>query len=332
MFDPMNQNRINIGMAGDVMIGRGVDTAISRHGYAYAWGDLLPLIKSMDATIINLETTLTNGNRKVEKTFNFKASPDKIHTLTEAGITAVNLANNHILDYSEEGLSDTIRELQKAGIKYTGAGMNMEEACKPAILVCQNIRIGLLGFTDNEPGWQAGKTKCGVNYIDIRYSHDRERALEAIRELKEETDFVIISLHWGPNMNERPNRQFIEFAHLMISRGADIIHGHSAHIFQGIEVYRNKLILYDTGDFVDDYVVDPFLKNDHSFFFIIELVKNRIYRLRLVPVLISHYQVNQAVKKESEWSLQRMQQLSSEFGTTITETGEVHPAQELQIE
>lgn len=314
------------------MIGRGVNTAIARKGYVYPWGDLLPLIRSMDATIINLETTLTHGNRKVPKTFNFKASPDTIKTLTGAGITAVTLANNHILDFSEEGLADTIRALESAGIQCTGAGMNEQEAAKPVILNCKGIRIGLLGFTDNEPGWKAGPGQCGINYIDVRSSPDRGRALRAIGQLKEKADLVIVSIHWGPNMIERPNRHFMEFGRQMISGGADIIQGHSAHIFQGIEIYRQGLILYDTGDFVDDYVVDPYLKNDHSFFFIAELEKNTIRSLKLVPVLISQYQVNRANEKESRWSFNRMQEFSSEFGTRITDTGEVLLEQEPKFE
>lgn len=319
----MSNDHINIGLAGDVMIGRTVDEIISRYGYAYPWGNMLPLIRSTDITIINLETTLTNSNKIVDKTFNFKASPDKIKTLTEANITAVNLANNHILDFSEEGLIETIRMLETANIKYTGAGMNDWEAARPIILTCRNRKIGMLGFTDNEPRWRATPSQSGVNFINIFNHADQERALTSIQELKKEVDIAIISIHWGPNMKEKPDNAFVEFAHQMISHGADIIHGHSAHIFQGIEIFKNKLILYDTGDFVDDYVVDRFLRNDLSFFYMVKIDKNEIYRLQLIPARISNYRVNYALGSDSRWCIERIQELSRDFGTQVSSTGEV---------
>ena len=316
-------NRISIGLAGDVMIGRNVDTAITRNGNIYPWGNMQSLLRSTDINIINLETTLTNSAQTVHKTFHFKAAPDKIKTLTEARITAVNLANNHILDFSEEGLRDTLSILNAAGIKYAGAGMDDREAAATVVLGYGNIRLGMLGFTDNEPGWQAGPFHAGINYIDLFKAPGQEKALSCIQQLAKEVDIVIVSIHWGPNMKEAPNPVFIEFAHKMIDHGADIIHGHSAHIFQGIEIYKNKLILYDTGDFLDDYAVDPILKNDCSFFFIVEAGKKEIYRLKLIPVSISKCQVNHAMADESIWSIRRMKQLSSGFGTRITDSGEV---------
>src|SRR5665647_1172562 len=319
----MSDDTIVIGLMGDVMIGRGVNIAISDKGYLYPWGNVLSLLKNTDINIINLEAALTNSTKKILKTFNFKASPDKIKTLTEARITVANLANNHVLDFSEEGLRETIQTLNVAGIKYAGAGMNEKEARKPVILTKKNITVGLLGFTDNEPGWKAGPFTSGINYIDISIKDDRNKALTNIEQLRKETDIVIVSIHWGPNMKEEPGRYFIDFAHEMIVAGADIIHGHSAHNFQGIEVYNHKLILYDTGDFVDDYVVDPVLRNDHSFFFKVKASKQGIEKLELIPTMISNYQVNLAMGEEYKWSIQRMQYLSEKFGTIVSDKGEV---------
>jgi len=319
----MSNNNISIGFAGDVMIGRGVNAAITDKGYSYPWGNMLPILKNTDINIINLEAALTNSNKKVYKVFNFKASPDRIKTLEEACVTIVNLANNHILDFSEEGLIETIQTLDNSGIKHTGAGRNENEAEKPVILTVKNSTLGMLGFTDNEPGWKAGNSTSGVNYIDISNSDDCKKALTAISTLDKKTDLVIVSIHWGPNMNEEPERHFIDFAHAMIEHGADIIHGHSAHNFQGIEIYRHKLILYDTGDFVDDYAVDPYFRNDHSFFFKVEASQQGIEKVVLIPVLISKYQVNLASGEDYKWSIQRMQKLSSKFGTKLSDEGEV---------
>jgi poly-gamma-glutamate synthesis protein (capsule biosynthesis protein) len=319
----MGSQRLVIGLMGDVMIGRGVNTVISRQGYPYIWGNLLSTLRNTDLNIANLETTLTNSNHQVSKTFNFKASPDKIRALIEANITIVNVANNHILDFAEEGLIETLKTLGTAGIKYVGAGENIHEASKPAILSKKNITIGALGFTDNEPGWKAGPFTSGVNYINISNKNDRNQALRNIDELRKETDIVIVSIHWGPNMKEAPNKRFIDFAHEMIEHGADIIHGQSAHNFQGIEVYDQKLILYDTGDFVDDYVVHSDLKNDHSFFYRVEVDKAGIIKTELMPVLISNCQVNLASEEDYKWSLQRVQHLSEKFGTKVNSKGAI---------
>lgn len=319
----MEGEKIILGLAGDVMLGRGVDKAIAQKGYDYPWGNVLPLLRSTDMNIVNLEAALTYSTAAVPKTFNFKATPDKVQSLTRARITAVSLANNHVLDYNEEGLEETLRTLKAAGVHYAGAGTNEEEAARPALITRSGFSLGLLSFTDNEPSWKAGPRKPGTNYINVEDGRDQQRALEAVARLRPAVDLVVVSLHWGPNLHEEPPASFVTFAHQLVERGADIIHGHSAHNFQGIELYQNKPILYDTGDFVDDYMVHPAVRNDISFFFLVELSGNLIERLRLVPVLISNYAVNKATGSEARWALRRMQELSAPFGTTISEEGEI---------
>jgi poly-gamma-glutamate synthesis protein (capsule biosynthesis protein) len=292
---------------GDVMVGRLVNEHLSRVPSTYLWGDALPLIKSLDVRVINLEAALTRSELAVPKVFNFKADPDKVQSLIDAEIDVANLANNHILDYSEEGLYETIATLDKAGIKHIGAGKNAAEARKPVIIECKRIKLGILGYTDNEPTWKATSTKPGTNYIKIG---DIQAVEKDVTPLRNEVDFIIVSIHWGPNMREYPSKEFVQFAHEMIDAGVDIVHGHSAHIFQGIEYYKNKLILYDTGDFVDDYYVDPFLRNDRSFLFIVEVDRSGIKELRLVPILISNFQVNLAEGEDADWSIKRMEKLS----------------------
>lgn len=321
-------NLLTIGLTGDVMIGRTLDPVISQKGYDYPWGDVLPLLIDTDLNIINLETSLTDSERKVYKTFNFKSSPDKVQSLVDANVTIANLANNHILDFAHEGLLQTIETLNAAGIKHVGAGKNHDEAIAPAIVHRKNIRIGVLGLTDNEPGWNADNDP-GTNYIDLTDTREKARVLHTIKDLQKQTDIIIVSIHWGPNMQERPEPGFIDFAHAMIDHGAHVIHGHSAHIIQGIECYRNSLILYDTGDFVDDYQVDPELRNDLSAFYVLTVSKSGLVTLKIVPVRIFEYQVNRARNGDYEWVMERLKTLSSPFGTHITEQGkiEVSPAE-----
>lgn len=305
-----------IGFAGDVMLGRNVNGQITNSDHRYPWGNLIPLLRSTDLNIINLECAITNHNKKAAKTFNFKMDPANIGVLTSAGIDAVSLANNHVLDYDIPGLLDTMLMLKAAGISHAGAGQNAVEASQAVLLTRKNIRVVLLGFTDNEPGWRAGNNNPGTNYVVVG---NIEPITTAIREIKSQCDLVIVSMHWGPNMREAPTQDFIDFAHAIIDNGADIIHGHSAHIFQGIEWYQGKLIMYDTGDFIDDYRVDPVYRNDRSFLFLCEAGRHVIHQLKLVPVVISNMQVNMASGNEYDWLLKRIREICQPFGTIISE-------------
>lgn len=307
-----------LGFVGDVMLGRTVNDTINVYGYRYPWGNVLPLLQEHDFTLINLETTLTNSDAIIPKVFNFKATPDKVKSLQEAKIHAVTLANNHILDFSEKGLIETIETLKKAGIHAIGAGRNAREAQEPLMIQFEELTLGVLAYTDNEPTWVAQEEKAGSNYINIT-TGDYTRVKKDIEALRSKVECLIVTLHWGPNNQETPTRAFQDFAHTLIDLGVDIIHGHSAHITQGIEIYRKKLILYDTGDFVDDYHVDPRLRNDHSFIFRVEVTKTGIQKVKLIPVLISNCQVNLAPCKDYTHMAARMQSLSTQFGTALFE-------------
>lgn len=308
----MGKRVITIGLMGDVMIGRLVDEILSEVPPSYLWGDMLPLLNSTDLNLINLEAALTYSTHRVPKVFNFKAEPKKVRTLIEGHIDVVNLANNHVLDYDEQGLMETLDTLDKVDIQHVGAGKNRTQAMASAILKRKGITVGILGCTDNEETWNATDEKPGTFYLKIG---DVKAVEEAIHHLRKKVDVLIVTIHWGPNVKERPSASFRSFAHRLIELGVDIIHGHSAHIFQGVEVYQKKLILYDTGDFVDDYTVDLVLRNDRSFFFIVEATKEGPIALRLIPTLITQFQVNRSTGKEAEETLLRMQKLSAEMHT-----------------
>ncbi len=307
---------ITIGLTGDVMLGRTLDSVISKRGYDYPWGNMLSLMQQADINIVNLETTLTYSQQKVPKTFNFKSTPDKVESLLMANITVANLANNHILDYSTAGLTETIQTLDEANIKHVGAGKNYDDATKSIIIEKNNLRIGVLGVTDNEPGWKA-EHGPGINYVDLTIKDEKEKILYEIKQIRGQSDIVIVSIHWGPNMQDKPYPHFIKFAHDMIDYGAHVIHGHSAHILQGIECYHDNLILYDTGDFVDDYAVDPDLRNDLSAYFVLHVDNRGVHKLRCIPSRIFQYQVNRARDDDYQWVISRLKNLSSDFGTTM---------------
>ncbi len=317
---------ITLALTGDVMLGRGVAEVLDNHMRPEApWGDVMPLLDASDVRIINLECAITDNERpwtRTPKVFHFRAQPSAIETLRTARIDACSLANNHTLDFEEQGLLDTLEHLDAAGIRHAGAGRNREEAAEPAIvnvLAEHTRRVALLAFTDNEPPFAAGIDRPGTNYLPVSLKPDVlrrvERAVSYVRELG--VDTVIFSNHWGPNMVQRPKEIFRRFARAVIDRGVDIYHGHSAHIFQGVEIYRGKPILYDTGDFIDDYAVDPKFRNDWSFLFQVSVDEGRFERLDLSPVKLSYARVNLATGGERESILDRMERLSAEMGTVF---------------
>jgi len=315
--------KIIIGLAGDTMLARLVNKKMDLVGYTYVWGNVLPILKKNDINLINLinlETTLTKSEKKVPKVFNFKATPNKVQALKEANIRIVNLANNHMLDFYYEGLLETLQTLDNAKIKHIGAGANIHQARKPIIIEKNGINIGFIGYTDYPLNWKATENKPGTNVIKIG---DIEQIKKDIKEVREKVDLLIMSIHWGPNKRQRPTKEFQKFAHEIIDAGIDIIHGHSAHIFQGIQLYKNRLILYDTGDFVDDYRVGPEIRNDWSFLFQVTIDKTGIKKLTLIPLFIDNMQVNIATGKEKENIIKHMQKLSRELGTQIGDNLEI---------
>src|SRR3989338_2130228 len=312
----MKNNTITLAFTGDVMLGRLVNdyVVLGDKPLNYVWGDMLEPLKKADLTIINLENAIAKSGmpwNKTPKVFFYKADPKAIDVLKVAGIDYATLANNHVLDYEEEAFIETLQHLEKNNISYAGAGRNIEEAQRIAFLEAKGIKIAIIAFTDNMPEWEATKTKPGVNYIGIN-ENNIEKVRKIIKEAKNKSDIVIVSAHWGPNMRQRPTKAFNEFAHAIIDAGADIFHGHSAHIFQGIEIYNNKLIMYDTGDFVDDYAIDPLLRNDQTFLFFITISKSKIEKIELIPGLISYMQVNKAKGEDFEEITNKMIKLSGE--------------------
>ncbi len=313
---------ILIALTGDVMLGRGVKVTLHQFGPAYPWGNMLSHLRAADLTIINLECVIAHSGRpwsRWPKVFHFRADPLAISSLRLAGIDGVVLANNHVLDYEEEALLEMLELLKQSGIAYAGAGRNRQEAIRPAVLETHGLKIGLVAFTDNEPGWAATETTAGTNWIEVSLS---ESSLKAVRESIARAraagaDLVIFSIHWGPNMLERPSPLFREFAHAVMEAGADVYHGHSAHLFQGLELYRGKPIIYDAGDFVDDYDVDAKLRNDQGLLFRLHVEEKALKRVELIPTLIANCQVNLATGSTWQMIAERICTLSAEMGTTV---------------
>lgn len=318
----VGERRATLALTGDVMLGRLMNQVLITRGPAYPWGNTLPLLRGADLTVMNLECVIATSGRpwtRWPKAFHFRADPIALDALQEAGVDFVSLANNHVLDYGEEALLEMLERLDAAGIAHAGAGRNRIEAAAPALLDMDGLRIGVLAFTDNEPGWAAGDDRPGTNYLRVTTEPEQfERVRHGIAEARRlGAHLVIISNHWGPNMRERPSPEFRDFARAAIDAGADLYVGHSAHLFQGVEIHRGRPILYDAGDFVDDYAVDPVLRNDRSALVLCTVAASGVEDMRLLPVLISEFQVNLATGEEFDATAARLQRLSAELGTSL---------------
>ncbi|SDR39273.1 CapA family protein [Natronobacterium texcoconense] len=312
-----------IGFTGDVMLGRLVDERHQGRSPDAVWGTVLERLQDLDALVINLECCLSTRGRKWRRTnrpFHFRADPDwAIPALEEAGVDVCALANNHVLDYEEVALRDTLEHLDGAGIEHTGAGETVDEALEPAVRSVDGLEVAVVSLTDNTREYAADEESPGTAWIKIDVEDDRtiERTREALeRAQATDPDLLVASLHWGPNMVEEPPDSFREFGRWLVEEGVDVVHGHSAHVFQGIEVHEGRSILYDAGDFVDDYRVDPELRNDRSFLFVLTVSPDGTPReLRLHPTEIENCVVHEAGSDAAEWSRERMRELSEPFGT-----------------
>jgi poly-gamma-glutamate capsule biosynthesis protein CapA/YwtB (metallophosphatase superfamily) len=238
----------------------------------------------------------------------------------------VTLANNHVLDYGPEALTECLELLDRAGIKRAGAGATLEEALAPALFVLPQGRVAVVGLTDNEPEWEATDRKPGVSYVAYGdrglVEPYRSRMAQVLAFARRQAELVMVSAHVGPNWGA-PSRAMQALAHELIDMGADLYWGHSNHTPQGIELYKGKAILYSTGDFVDDYMVDNDERNDLSFLFMVEVEGGRILRIRLYPTRIEDLSVRLANEREGQFLARTMQAKCKPFRTTMALEGQV---------
>jgi len=323
---------VKIALTGDIMLGRLVDQYVIQNRSVRPealWSDVLPIMLAADCRLINLECVISNQGEvwhPTTKTFHFRAHPRAVDFLQAAKIDGVTLANNHVLDYGPDALLDCLNLLDRAGIKRTGAGVNLEQALAPALLGLPQGRVAVVALTDNEPEWEAISTKVGINYVAYNdrglKEPYRSRVAQVLFSARRQADLVIVSAHVGPNWGA-PSRSMQALAHDIIDLGADLYWGHSNHTPQGIECYKGKAILYSTGDFIDDYMVDKDERNDLSFLFMLEAERGRIARIRLYPTRIEDLGVRLANEQEWQFLTRTMQAKCKAFGTTMEAEGQV---------
>ncbi len=245
---------VRLGEAANGVIPRQVDLS-------YVWGVARDEWDRMrpDARIVNLETSITRSEEYVPKGINYRMSPENAGSLKAAAIDCCVLGNNHVLDWGRSGLRDTLAALERIGIKTAGAGRNLAQANAPAVLdIASKRRVLVFSFASTTSGvprnWRATAAAPGISLLEGISEAGAMRVADQIARAKNAEDFVVVSVHWGPNWGYEIPDEHREFAHTLIDRAdVSIIHGHSSHHPKAIEVYRNRLIVYGCGDFLNDY-------------------------------------------------------------------------------
>jgi poly-gamma-glutamate capsule biosynthesis protein CapA/YwtB (metallophosphatase superfamily) len=303
-------------LLGDVMLGRLVNERLRTVSPAFPWGDTLPVLEQADIRFANLECVLADGGRpQPGKVFHFRSDVKNVASLKAAGISVVSLANNHVLDYGVDAFREALPALDAAGILHAGAGPDHEAARRPVIRRVGATALGFIAFTDNQPDWEATPRRPGVYYVPVEAGDSRvAELLDLVRRTKARVHLLVVSAHWGPNWGADVPPAHRELGRALVAAGADVVFGHSAHIFRGVEIYRERPIIYSAGDFVDDYAVDAAERNDQSFIFLLETLGGLPGRLTLYPTIISDFQARLA-GKGSRTIAERMQRLSAQCGT-----------------
>jgi poly-gamma-glutamate synthesis protein (capsule biosynthesis protein) len=316
---------MTIGLLGDVMLGREVAQAIDEGPPERVWSDeLAQLCRACDALICNLECCISERGRPTEripdKPFFFRAPPAAIDALAAVGTTAVSLANNHALDYEEDALADTLEYLPAAGIAAVGAGLDREQARRGTFFSAGgSVKVGLLAVTDHPAEYAAGPGSPGVAWADLRAGLPDWVGAELDR-LRAEADVVVCFPHWGPNMTSSPARWQRDRARELVAAGADLVAGHSAHVFHGIERIEGRPVLYDLGDALDDYRVDRKLRNDLGILALwspgadpdLELVALRLY----------FCETDLARGSDADWIADRLEEACAELGIPVERVSE----------
>lgn len=331
-------------LCGDVMLGRGIDQILPypsnpilhenyltnalqylqlaerKNGeikrpvdFNYIWGEALHVLANLDPDyrIINLETSITTSEDWMPKGINYRMNPKNSPILSAAKIDVCVLANNHVLDWGEKGLLETLETLHLAGIKTAGAGVNVIEATTPAIIPLSTGRILFFSIASPSSGvpeqWSAQAQSPGVNFVPNFSKTTATKFKAHIQKWRQPGDIIVVSIHWGDNWGYQISSEQRTFAQSLIrDAGVNLIHGHSSHHIKGMEIYNHRLIIYGCGDFINDYEgisgYEAFRSDLPVMFFpSIDISTGDLINLTLVPLHLKKLRLEKASLEDVRW-------------------------------
>jgi poly-gamma-glutamate synthesis protein (capsule biosynthesis protein) len=304
-----------LALAGDTMLGRGVADRLAADPAAPLFApEVAAYIQRADATVLNLECCISGRGERLpdrRKPFFFRAPPIAALRLAELGVSAVTLANNHALDYGPVALLDTVAHLERAGIGVVGAGPDEQRARAPLVIRCGDLRVRLVAFSDHPGAYAAGPGRPGIAFAAI--DGELPPWVCGAARPTEDADLVLTTPHWGPNMTAEPVGRVRRAADALLAAGAALVAGHSAHVFHGVA----PRVLFDLGDFLDDYATDRTLRNDLGLLWLVDLEADGPHRIRALPVALDFCFTRVASPAEADWIERRLRRLCAPFGTTV---------------
>lgn len=250
-----NEDYITISFAGDILFdpNYSVMATLQQNGGHISNGikpDVIAEMESADIMMINNEFPYTDKGTPIQgKKFTFRASPSSVSYLQDLGVDIVSLANNHAYDYGEQGFVDTLQTLKDARIPYVGAGMNEEEALKPVYYIINNMKIAFVSATQIEKGDYPDTKGATKEAPGVFRCWNAEKLLQVVAEAKENSDFVIVYIHWGTENQEATDWAQDEQAPQIAAAGADLIIGNHPHLLQKIDVINTTPVIYSLGNF-----------------------------------------------------------------------------------
>lgn len=277
-----SESEFTAAFVGDMMFGRHVADVREKYGTDYLFEKIRPIFSQADYVSGNLENAVLsqeeNNYEKLDKIIHLYTDPEAVKTLKSENFSVVNLANNHMMDYGIEGLTDTMSELDDVKLDYVGAGNDVEEATTVDYQEINGLTIATLGFTDVlVEGFSALGYRGGVARAIA------ENVFPAIEEAHEKADLVFVNVHWGVEYDGEPHPKQQELGRAMIDVGADAIIGHHSHVLSEVEKYNNGIIFYGLGNFIFD---QGWTRTKDSAVVQYDLLKDGTGRFEITPLRI----------------------------------------------
>jgi poly-gamma-glutamate synthesis protein (capsule biosynthesis protein) len=306
---------MRLALAGDTMLGRKVAERLTEAGPESLFApEVIDAARDADLMIVNLECCISEGGAPApHRVFHFRAPPVAAEALAYLGVDCVTLANNHALDYGPEALADTLEHLRAAGIRALGAGADQDAARRSLPLEANGERLRAVAFSDHPAEYTAQPDHPGIAHADLSRRKLPDWLLESIHP--DDGEPVLVCPHWGPNMTAVPVPEVRRAAEALSGAGAALIAGHSAHVFHGVA----GRVLFDLGDFIDDYRVDPRLRNDLGLLWFVDMRASDLVRIEALPLSLDYCHTRVARGPDREWIRARFLRTCADLGTHADE-------------